>query len=156
MGTITTTDGTEIFYKDWGSGQPIDFIHGWPLSGDDWDTQMLFFLQHGVRCRGLPGGPRRRPWLSVSSRTWCSCWIVQGGPDISPRESHRRTTGGVILHAAAAWRIEVTRSASLLTRILAGVHPAALPSPLVSSTPARTGKERAPPAGHISLGVCRA
>src|SRR5678815_4936240 len=49
MGTVTTTDGTEIFYKDWGSGQPIVFSHGWPLSGDDWDTQMLFFLQHGYR-----------------------------------------------------------------------------------------------------------
>ena len=40
MGTITTTDGTEIFYKDWGDGQPIVFSHGWPLSADDWDTQM--------------------------------------------------------------------------------------------------------------------
>ena len=45
MGTITTTDGTEIFYKDWGSGQPIVFSHGWPLSGDDWDTRMLFFCR---------------------------------------------------------------------------------------------------------------
>jgi non-heme chloroperoxidase len=49
MGTITTTDGTEIFYKDWGTGQPIVFSHGWPLSSDDWDTQMLFFLQRGYR-----------------------------------------------------------------------------------------------------------
>src|SRR4051794_29152416 len=49
MGTITTTDGTEIFYKDWGSGQAIVFSHGWPLSADDWDGQMLFFLQHGYR-----------------------------------------------------------------------------------------------------------
>ena len=49
MSTITTTDGTEIFYKDWGSGQPIVFSHGWPLSADDWDTQMLFFLEHGYR-----------------------------------------------------------------------------------------------------------
>src|SRR6185503_9567011 len=49
MGSITTTDGTEIFYKDWGSGQPIVFSHGWPLSSDDWDTQMLFFLPHGYR-----------------------------------------------------------------------------------------------------------
>ena len=49
MTTITTADGTEIFYKDWGSGQPIVFSHGWPLSADDWDTQMLFFLQHGYR-----------------------------------------------------------------------------------------------------------
>jgi non-heme chloroperoxidase len=49
MGTITTTDGIEIFYKDWGSGQPIVFSHGWPLSADDWDTQMMFFLAKGYR-----------------------------------------------------------------------------------------------------------
>ncbi len=49
MNTITTKDGTDIFYKDWGHGQPIVFHHGWPLSSDDWDTQMLFFLQHGYR-----------------------------------------------------------------------------------------------------------
>jgi len=44
-----TKDGVEIFYKDWGKGQPIVFSHGWPLSADDWDTQMLFFLKHGYR-----------------------------------------------------------------------------------------------------------
>lgn len=49
MNSITTTDGVEIYYKDWGSGQPIVFSHGWPLSADDWDTQMLFFLGHGYR-----------------------------------------------------------------------------------------------------------
>jgi non-heme chloroperoxidase len=49
MGTIKTKDGTEIFYKDLGSGQPIVFHHGWPLSADDWDSQMLFFLHHGFR-----------------------------------------------------------------------------------------------------------
>src|SRR5262245_6134797 len=49
MGVITTKDGTEIFYKDWGTGQPIVFHHGWPLSADDWDAQMLFFLQKGYR-----------------------------------------------------------------------------------------------------------
>ena len=49
MNAITTKDGTEIFYKDWGSGQPIVFHHGWPLSSDDWDNQMLFFLDKGYR-----------------------------------------------------------------------------------------------------------
>ncbi|MFH9176659.1 alpha/beta fold hydrolase [Streptomyces albogriseolus] len=51
MGTVTTSDGTAIFYKDWGprDGQPVVFHHGWPLSSDDWDAQMLFFLQHGYR-----------------------------------------------------------------------------------------------------------
>jgi non-heme chloroperoxidase len=49
MSSITVKDGTTIYYKDWGSGQPIVFSHGWPLSADDWDTQMLFFLKHGYR-----------------------------------------------------------------------------------------------------------
>ena len=49
MATITTDDGTEIFYKDWGSGQPIVFSHGWPLSSDDWDPQVMFFLAKGYR-----------------------------------------------------------------------------------------------------------
>jgi non-heme chloroperoxidase len=49
MGMIKTSDGTEIFYKDWGTGQPIVFSHGWPLSADDWDTQMLFFERSGYR-----------------------------------------------------------------------------------------------------------
>lgn len=49
MSTITTKDGTRIFYKDWGTGQPILFSHGWPLSADAWDGQMLFFGQNGFR-----------------------------------------------------------------------------------------------------------
>ena len=49
MATFTTRDGTTIFYKDWGKGQPIVFSHGWPLSSDDWDAQMLFFGQQGYR-----------------------------------------------------------------------------------------------------------
>ena len=49
MSTITTKDGVEIYYKDWGKGQPMVFSHGWPLSADDWDTQMQFFGQRGYR-----------------------------------------------------------------------------------------------------------
>jgi non-heme chloroperoxidase len=49
MPTITTKDGVTIFYKEWGTGQPIVFSHGWPLSADDWDNQMMFFLHHGYR-----------------------------------------------------------------------------------------------------------
>ncbi len=61
MSTITTKDGTEIFYKDWGpkNAQPIVFHHGWPLSADDWDTQMLYFLEQGLsRHRPRPARPR--------------------------------------------------------------------------------------------------
>jgi non-heme chloroperoxidase len=55
MSTITTKDGVEIFYKDWGpkDAQPIVFHHGWPLSSDDWDNQMLFFLGNGYRVVGI-------------------------------------------------------------------------------------------------------
>ena len=55
MSFVTTSDGTEIFYKDWGTGRPVVFHHGWPLSADDWDAQMMFFLE-----QGLPGD-RARP-----------------------------------------------------------------------------------------------
>ena len=49
MGYVTAKDGAQIFYKDWGQGQPIVFHHGWPLSADDWDAQMLYFLDKGYR-----------------------------------------------------------------------------------------------------------
>src|SRR5229473_1261971 len=65
MGTITTRDGTEIYYKDWGSGQAVVFSHGWPLSADAWDDQMLFLGDRGYRCiahdrRGH--GRSSQPW----------------------------------------------------------------------------------------------
>jgi non-heme chloroperoxidase len=63
--TITTKDGTQIYYKDWGAGQPIVFSHGWPLSADAWESQMLFLASHGYRCiahdrRGH--GRSSQPW----------------------------------------------------------------------------------------------
>src|SRR5262245_51061887 len=53
MSTITTKDGTEIYYKDWGTGPLVTFSHGWPLNSDAWDGQMLFLAQHGYRCLGV-------------------------------------------------------------------------------------------------------
>src|SRR6266480_1294040 len=65
MSTITTKDGTQIYYKDWGEGQPIVFSHGWPLSADAWEDQMVFLGAHGFRCiahdrRGH--GRSSQPW----------------------------------------------------------------------------------------------
>jgi non-heme chloroperoxidase len=65
MNTITVKDGTTIYFKDWGTGQPIVFSHGWPLTADAWDAQMLFFGQHGFRViahdrRG--NGRSSQPW----------------------------------------------------------------------------------------------
>jgi len=65
MSTIITKDGTQIFYKDWGHGQPVVFSHGWPLSADAWDEQLMFFASHGYRAiahdrRGH--GRSSQPW----------------------------------------------------------------------------------------------
>jgi non-heme chloroperoxidase len=65
MPTITTKDGTQIYYKDWGTGQPVVFSHGWPLSADAWEDQMFFLCNHGYRCiahdrRGH--GRSSQPW----------------------------------------------------------------------------------------------
>jgi non-heme chloroperoxidase len=65
MGTMTTHDGTKIYYKDWGSGAPVVFCHGWPLSADAWENQMVYLATHGYRCvahdrRGH--GRSSQPW----------------------------------------------------------------------------------------------
>src|SRR3712207_202879 len=52
MGTITTRDGTQIYYKDWGQGQPVVFSHGWPLTADAWEDQMFFLARSGYRVIG--------------------------------------------------------------------------------------------------------
>jgi len=73
MPTITTKDGTQIYYKDWGTGQPIVFSHGWPLSADAWEDQMIFLADRGYRCiahdrRGH--GRSGQPWDGNDMNTY--------------------------------------------------------------------------------------
>src|ERR1700756_5433582 len=73
MPTIKTQDNTEIYYKDWRSGQPVVFSHGWPLSADAWEDQMLFLASHGYRCiahdrRGH--GRSSQPWDGNEMNTY--------------------------------------------------------------------------------------
>lgn len=73
MSTMTTQDGTQIYYKDWGSGQPVLFSHGWPLSADSWEAQMLFLASNGYRCiahdrRGH--GRSSQPWKGNEMDTY--------------------------------------------------------------------------------------
>ncbi len=81
MSSIKTRDGTEIFYKDWGKGQPVVFSHGWPLTADAWDPQLMFMAEHGYRA--IAHDRRRNGTLccnapAPSSRTVCGgCGLVE-------------------------------------------------------------------------------
>ncbi|AXQ27523.1 alpha/beta fold hydrolase [Solimonas sp. K1W22B-7] len=73
MSTITTKDGTQLYYKDWGSGQPVVFSHGWPLNSDSWEAQMMFLADKGYRCiahdrRGH--GRSSQPWNGNEMNTY--------------------------------------------------------------------------------------
>ena len=76
MPTITTKDGVEIFYKDWGTGQPIVFSHGWPLSADDWDAQMMFFLPKAIASSPMTAAATAARRRSPTATTWITTPMI--------------------------------------------------------------------------------
>src|ERR1022692_2345583 len=91
MNAITVKDGTQIYYKDWGTGEPVVFSHGWPLNADSWEAQMLFLATHGYRCIA-----HDRRGHSRSSQPWTGN-DMDIRQQLSGRTSNRRQA---ILYAA--------------------------------------------------------
>ena len=134
MSTITTKDGTQIYYKDWGSGPPVVFSHGWPLSADAWDDQMLFLGARGYRCiahdrRGH--GRSSQPWNGNDMDTYADdLATLVDALDLSHAIHVGHSTGGG----------EVARYIGRhgTTRVAKAVLIGAIP-PLMLKTPANPG-----------------
>ena len=134
MPTITTNDGTEIYYKDWGTGQPVVFSHGWPLSADAWDDQMLFLAAHGYRCiahdrRGH--GRSSQPWDGNDMDTYADDLAAL----IERSTSRTRSTSAT---RPAAARSRATSAGTAPKRVAKAVLISAIP-PLMLKTPANPG-----------------
>lgn len=128
MSTITTNDGTMIYYKDWGSGVPVVFSHGWPLSSDSWESQMLFLASHGFRCiahdrRGH--GRSGQPWHGNDMDTYADdlnelietlnlkgvvlVGFSAGGGEIARyigRHGSKRVAKAVLVSAVTPWLVK--------------------------------------------------
>src|SRR5882757_5239972 len=145
MSTITVKDGTEIFYKDWGSGQPIVFSHGWPLSADDWDGQMLFFLGKGFR---VIAHDRRGHGRSTQTG---------GGHDLAALTAHldlkqavhvgHSTGGGEVVHYLARHGESRVAKAAIISAVpplmvQTGANPGGLPKSVFDDLQAQLAANR--------------
>ena len=134
MSTITTKDGTEIFYKDWGTGRPITFSHGWPLNADAWDDQMMFLASHGFRCiahdrRGH--GRSGQPWDGNDLDTYAD--------DLAALMEALDLTGAVMIgHSTGGGEVARYLGRHGTGRVSKAVLMSAIP-PLMLKTPANPG-----------------
>ncbi len=134
MSTITTKDGTKIFYKDWGTGQPVVFSHGWPLTADAWDAQMVFLGRHGYRVIAHDRRSHGR-----SDQTWDGNHMDQYADDLAELIDHLDLKNAVMVgHSTGGG--EVTRylgrhgTARIAKAVLLGAVP-----PLMLKTAANPG-----------------
>src|SRR6266542_3606155 len=134
MPTITVKDGTQIYYKDWGSGQPIVFSHGWPLTADDWDGQMLFFGQHGYRVVA-----HDRRGHGRSEQTWDGNEMDTYADDLAEFIEHLDLRGAILIgHSTGGGEVARYIGRHGTRRVAKAVLLGAVP-PLMLKTPANPG-----------------
>ncbi|AOY56969.1 alpha/beta hydrolase [Desulfococcus multivorans] len=125
MRTITTKDGTQIYYKDWGAGQSVVFSHGWPLCADSWEAQMMFLASNGYRCiahdrRGH--GRSSQPWNGNEMDAYADDQIVPiGASALASAKLVRNAT--LKIYAGAPHGLAYTHKDPLNADLLAFLKP---------------------------------
>ena len=131
---IKTKDGTNIYYKDWGSGKPITFSHGWPLNADAWDDQMLFLASHGFRCIA-----HDRRGHGRSGQSWNGNDLDTYADDLSDLLEALDITGAVMIgHSTGGGEVTRYMGRHGTGRVSKAVLVSAIP-PLMLKTPANPG-----------------